>query len=1596
MSNNIDWKVIDTYFSSFKYYISKHHLESYNYFVKNSIPYIIKTLNPFTTLKNDQTTNNLKHEINVYIGGKSGDNIYINKPFIYDNEATRVLFPNEARLKDYNYISELAVDILVEFIYHDKLDKKGNPEKCEKIFEKIKIGSIPIMLHSDICVLNNQKNNVLQEMGECPFDQGGYFIISGKEKVLLSQERTTTNRLFVTKSKDEKYSLEAVIRCTSDKNNLFPKTINFGILNDNVRIKCNSIYENEIFIDKTDGKEKKRKRSCRANAIVLTSPNIDTIIPLFVMFRALGIESDKSILEHIVGNIDDINNSSLLIFLRHSLIDGSMFYKQSECLEYLSHYTKYSDPDYIRYILTNDFLPNVGTDFKSKALFLGYLVKNLVKTKLGLLNESNRDNYIHKRIDLSGRLLTNIFRDFYNQLRNNIRGNIDSIYNYQSFANHGDIKNIINNNNLKKIFDHEFIEKGMINSLKGQWGVEKKPEDSGIPQDLGRLSYLDYVSHVRRINTPMDRALKLVEPHRLSASQFGYMCPMESPDGANIGLLKHLALLCNISKETDKTIIENKLIELNVILLKHIYPTDINKYCKVFINNNWFGVTHAPDEIVKNFKKYRGSGEINYDISISWNIKENEINILCDAGRCIRPLYKVKKNKVLIDDYDLTKHTTWNDLIIAPNGKNFIEFIDVQETNTILIAMTRDNLNNTIQPYTHCEIHPSTALSIYTNTIPFCNRNQAPRNVFSGQQGKQSIGVYATNFNSRIDTASYILHYPQKALVHTRYTRYSHNDELPNGQNVIVAIMTYTGYNQEDSIMINKNSIERGLFNITSFKAIVDEETENLQTGEKIFFANPVNMKKNAVNIEYKYANWDTIDEHGMPKINTYVHEGDVILGKVKVDSILQEDNDPFSSKIKFDEYKDKSLLSSKILYGTIDKVFAYKNKDGQKKVKIKIRKMRQPVLGDKLACYSDDTELLTTDGWILFKNLTKEHKVATLVNNKLIYQNPIELQSYDFSGKMYEVNSNQVKLLVTDNHRMYVRTRASNYKMEEAKNIFNKLRHYKKNCDIWEPDLTNAPTELKIENGIITKFIIPSCLYNKKQYPSLELDINAWLTFYGIWLAEGCFIRDFGISIASHKQRVKDELEIISTIMHFNIHKHKDKKNDEIKNAWVYSDEKQLVKYMLQFRKTAPFKYMPKWVWYLSREQCKVLINGMMLGDGHTMDNGTRRYDTSSAQLADDFQRLCLHAGWSCNKILKYEAGHSSNNTVNDKVITSNYDAWRLTIIESQNEPIVNKYRSDGHKFDKLINYAGKVYCCTVSQGEGILYVRRNYYPVWSGNSQHGQKGVCGLILNQEDMPFTKDGIIPDIIINPHAIPSRMTIAHLVESVLSKLCCLEGFNINSTAFENHNINGYYDILSKKFGYDKYGNELLYNGFSGQQIESEIFIGPTYYYRIKHMVQDKMNYRDKGPITAISHQPVKGRAHEGALRIGEMETNALLSHGIASFTKESLMERSDKEKFGIDVTTGHFAYYNKKLNTLLSTEDENKDTTDDYSYVETPYAFKLLTQELEGMAVSLKLITDPKEINDIIEKEDAPVDDMNESEAGSDNERDDDNDDIDS
>jgi DNA-directed RNA polymerase II subunit RPB2 len=327
---------------------------------------------------------------------------------------------------------------------------------------------------------------------------------------------------------------------------------------------------------------------------------------------------------------------------------------------------------------------------------------------------------------------------------------------------------------------------------------------------------------------------------------------------------------------------------------------------------------------------------------------------------------------------------------------------------------------------------------------------------------------------------------------------------------------------------------------------------------------------------------------------------------------------------------------------------------------------------------------------------------------------------------------------------------------------------------------------------------------------------------------------------------------------------------------------------------------------------------------------NEQESYITTSATFADDFQRLCLHAGYSCD-----------NKNENNK--------WILSVNKNANEPIINKNKFE----DEWINYKGKVYCCTLADGDGTIYVKRKGKPIWSKNSRSAQKGSVGMIYDHKDMPFTKDGIVPDIIINPHAIPSRMTMAQLMECIMGKVGCSIGAYGDSTPFTDCSVEGIAKNLEKT-GLERYGNEIMYNGRTGEQIKTEIFIGPTYYQRLKHMVTDKIHSRgSNGPIVMLTRQCSEGRARGGGLRLGEMERDCFIGHGSALFLKEKMLDCADNYRVFICKECGMIATVNPDKNIYKCNHCRN---ATDIVQIRIPYAFKLLTQELTTMNVIMRYI----------------------------------------
>lgn len=874
--------------------------------------------------------------------------------------------------------------------------------------------------------------------------------------------------------------------------------------------------------------------------------------------------------------------------------------------------------------------------------------------------------------------------------------------------------------------------------------------------------------------------------------------------------------------------------------------------------------------------------------------------------------YSIRKNGIAMIDAEFLRYKQFNNnMIITYNvWKNIVE---VQNNMLWVPVFKVANMIN---------------LMISDITVESDNHSFIGGDGFAvsnSAMGKQALGIYMTNYNNRIDTMAHILHYPQRPLVSTKLSKYTYSIKMPSGINTIVAIMTYTGFNQEDSVMINKSAIDRGLFTSSYFKSYRDQCSKNHSTGEEEEFTKPIinNVSKNKV----KPFNYDKLNEDGFVPKNTYVDSNDILLGKVMPN--------------KGNGNRDTSLQIKGNDDGHIDMNYCGTNGDGYKFAKIRLRKYRRLVIGDKLACLSLDHTILVRGGkFKSFSQLNDDDEVGVLVDGKLVYEKPIAKHYYpNFKGKMYHISNQAIDLDVTYNHRMWVSKRGyekingkvkdiwSDYGFEFAENLMEKRVKYKKDAEWDEEDYQFRLPEYKT----------PMLYFEEK-----NVDMDAWLTFFGIWIAEGWVSKtDYSVNIAGNKPRVQKALnEVLPKLGHI----YKINKQYKI----IFSNA-QISNYLKQFGH-ALNKYLPDWVYELSKRQARILLDALMLGDGHRTST-SQHYYTSSMKLAEGVQCLCLHAGYAADIKTRSEAG-SFTTKKDGSIIRTTANGLVVQIHLKRLNPTVNHGHTKEQKIQKeyMYDFEGPVYCLTVSSG--VFMVKKNGKAVWTGNSRHAQKGSTGMVYQHKDMPFTKDGIVPDVIMNPHAIPSRMTIGQLMEGLMSKAATYHGTYGNATPFTDCSVEGIAKVLEES-GYERFGNEIMYDGRTGQQMQTEIFITPIYYQRLKHMVDDKIHGRgSNGPIILLTRQPAEGRARNGGLRYGEMERDATVAHGTSLFLKERMLDVSDNFRLFVCKHCGIPAIANPEKNIYKCNKCKSNA---DIVQTRMPYAMKLLMQELMTMNVAPRI-----------------------------------------
>ena len=1330
--DDASWRVIEKFFSINKgYQLVKHQIESYNDFILRKLDQIIDGFNPIeVNYMYVPEIEKFRYSLCIEVS-----NPILNKPIIVEKDgSTKIMTPNDARQRNFTYASNLMVDILI--IAKSLNDETGEYVEEKKEIKNVPLGKIPIMVKSNYCVL---KSIMTQNDQECRYEYGGYFIVNGNEKVVISQDRISENKTFVfVNNKVSIYSHVAEIR---------------------------SIQENKLGVPKITSIKLSNKSNQFGRHIRANIHHIKTDIPVFILFKALGLSNDKEIIEYIVYDLEDKVSISIINELAACIEEASSIKCQKDALEYLAKYlniTGYSKEvlynknqriNIVRNVLEREFLPHVGKDYHKKALYLGFMVNKLLKCFLRLKEFDDRDSYINKRVDTPGVLMANLFRQYYGKVVKDLKNLLQKEINNGGWKATNKFINVVNKINVTKLFKSTVIDSGMRYALAtGNWGIKNNKTKIGVAQVLNRMTYSSTLSHLRRINTPIEKSGKLIMPRKLHNTQWGVICPCETPEGSSVGLVKNMALMASITISSNSVNVKEIIVSLGTIEFTPGVLKQYAKMTKVIVNGAIFGFHETPNYLYNELKIMKRRGYINVYTGIVWNIYDNEIAVCTEGGRCVRPLFIVNDGRLVFEKYK--DETSWNKLIRGNDNdeqSSVIEFLDVEEVNMSMVAMKYNDLrigeNGGLLPikYTHLEIHPISILGVAAANIPFSDHNQAPRNcyqclweeelvlmadntqkpikdvqigdrvmtfdtitmevsttkvihqfvkvtdkkmfrvttlsgrtiiatydhlfmtengwmevqhlsygtnvaiygttiddeylkhlqypgskripfylwksqvssmsstvfvpvesilevsncmiaditvesdnhsfiagdsfqVHNSSMSKQAIGIYASNYRHRFDTLAHVLNYGQKPLVRTKMAKILNSDTLPNGINAIVAIMTYTGYNQEDSVILNQSAIDRGLFTSTYYRTYKEQNNKNHSNGEEEFFTKPENTGAKGS----KPFNYDKIDKDGFVPENMFVKSGDIIIGKCmpnKVGSVITYKDNSISMKNNEKGFVDKNCYN--------DNYFKTVNGDGYSFCKVRIRSERVPVIGDKLA-------------------------------------------------------------------------------------------------------------------------------------------------------------------------------------------------------------------------------------------------------------------------------------------------------------------------------------------------------------------------------SRAAQKGTIGMTYRQEDMPFSGSGIVPDIIMNPNAIPSRMTIGQLMETLLGKACAVVGNCGDSTPFTDLNVETIAKVLEEA-GIEKYGNEVMYDPRTGQQMQCDIFIGPTFYQRLKHMTTDKIHSRgSSGPIILLTRQPAEGRARDGGLRMGEMEIECNWAHGVNMFLKERIMECSDNYRMHVCKQCGYMAVANPEKNVWSCLNCQN---ITNFAEIRVPYAFKLLLQEIQSMSLGTKFIT---------------------------------------
>lgn len=858
------------------------------------------------------------------------------------NGYSHELVPMEARLRNLNYMSP----VYVRFELYEDGEEIQIPEN-----EKwVRVGNLPMMVRSKGCNLNREVMNFAQDRRltdeeyhdtlishkEDPDEPGGYFIVGGTERVLITLEDLAPNRVMVEFNERYGTALESA--------KVFSQRDGYRALT--------------LVEKKKDG------------MLMVSVPVASSAIPLIALMKALGMESDQEIYETIVSDEAMANTiySNIESSLDKKTYAPNGYHTTEDAILYLErNFAAGQAKEYrtkkVESILDHSLLPHLGDtaeDRMKKAIYLGRIARSVLELSIGKRKEDDKDHYANKRLKLSGDLMEDLFRTSFSSLMKDLK--------YQLERNWARKRNELN---LASAIRPDLLTHKLLHALAtGNWVGGR----SGVSQLLDRTSNLSAISHLRRITSSLTRSQPHFEARDLHPTQWGRLCPSETPEGQNCGLVKNAALIIDVSEGFPDLDVRWTLGDLGLGPVKE-------GGTRVFVNGDLVGTHKAPKDLVFHLRDRRRSGMLSNEINVRYDEEMNEVIINCDEGRLRRPLLVIRDGRTVLNRKHIEKmredKIKWNELFL----EGVVEWIDAEEEEDILVlvdpfsapdrcehcnaaisAMDIDWMNpgtaaseeiikcgwcnnefpvptNIEKDHTHMEIDPMVILGVAAGVIPYSEYNSAPRVTMGAAMAKQALGIPAANYRTRPDTRGHLLHYPQSPMVQTETMKFIGYNERPAGQNFCVAVLSYHGYNIEDALVMNKSSVERGLGRSTFLRSYRSEE-RRYPGGQEDHFEIP-SADIMGARTDMSYA---SLSDDGLIYPEAHVEGSDVLVGKTSPPRFLEEETDFLTPQKR----RETSVTVRPGETGYVDSVMVTESENGSRFVRVKVRDQRIPELGDK------------------------------------------------------------------------------------------------------------------------------------------------------------------------------------------------------------------------------------------------------------------------------------------------------------------------------------------------------------------------------------------------------------------------------------------------------------------------------------------------------------------------------------------------------------------------------------------------------------------------------------------------------------------------